>query len=243
MRSRSGRVQHWPLHFEKLLSDCTRLAIPCPAFELLSDELNELLTQYPDSVIKLVVTRGAGNRGYRPSDPVLASRFWDTSPSVAVPADWATMGVEVRICELRLGHQSALAGIKHLNRLENVLAAAEWDDKNIAEGLLLDMANNVICGTRSNLFLIKNNQVVTPDLSNCGVAGVQRSRVLLWAKQHGYALQIRDVHLSDLFNADELFLVNSVIGLWPVRQVEEKTSWAGFPITMKIRSHLEADVE
>ncbi|MGC2165160.1 MAG: aminotransferase class IV, partial [Gallionella sp.] len=162
--------------------------------------------------------------------------------SHAVPADWGTMGVKVRNCDLRLGHQSALAGIKHLNRLENVLAAAEWDDQDIAEGLLLDATDNVVSGTRSNLFLIKSNQIITPDLSRCGVAGVQRSRVLSWATQHGYAQQIRDVHLNELFSADELFLVNSIIGLWPIRQLKQ-SNWAGFPIAMQIRHHLEAECE
>ncbi|MGC2166001.1 MAG: aminodeoxychorismate lyase, partial [Gallionella sp.] len=76
-----GRVQNWPLHFEKLLSDCSRIAISCPEFELLAHELGDLLKHHPDSVIKLVVTRGAGERGYRPPESAVASRFWDTSPS------------------------------------------------------------------------------------------------------------------------------------------------------------------
>lgn len=242
MPARGGRVQNWPLHFEKLLFDCTRLAIPCPDFELLSQELRNLLGHHPNGVIKLVVTRGAGERGYRPPESAVASLFWDASPGYVAPDDWATIGVKVRICDLRLGHQPALAGIKHLNRLENVLAAAEWNDPAIAEGLLLDGSDNVICGTRSNMFLIKENQIITPDLSRCGVTGVQRSRVLSWANKHGYAPQIRDVQLNELFGADELFLVNSIIGLWPIRQLEQ-SRWASFPIAMQIRRHLEAESE
>lgn len=242
MRARNARVPDWSLHFEKLQSDCARLAIPCPDYRLLSRELSDLLGRHPDSVIKLVVTRGIGERGYRPSVSAVSSRFWDASPLPGVAPEWATEGVQARICALRLGHQPALAGIKHLNRLENVLAAAEWDDPAIAEGLLLDELDNVICGTRSNLFLITNKQVITPELSRCGVAGVQRSRVMLWANRHEYTVQVRDVAMSELYNADELFLVNSIIGLWPIRQLEQ-SCWASFPIAMQIRRHLEVESE
>jgi 4-amino-4-deoxychorismate lyase len=225
------------VHLEKLQSDCTRLAISCPDAALLAAERDELLRAHPDDVIKLAVTRGAGERGYRPSVGAVATHFWDASPAHVICSDCETDGVEVRFCRLRLGHQPALAGIKHLNRLENVLAAAEWDDTNIAEGLLLDEGGWVIGGTRSNLFLIKDNQIATPDLSQCGVAGVQRSRVLSWSIQHGYEPRVRELAQGELFDADELFLVNSVIGLWPIRKLEHR-SWSTFPLARQIAQDL-----
>jgi 4-amino-4-deoxychorismate lyase len=228
------------MHVEKLQSDCARLAISCPDVSLLKAEINELLKEHPDDIIKLVVTRGAGERGYRPSVSAVATHFWDASPTHVTGKDWETNGIEVRFCHLRLGHQPALAGIKHLNRLENVLASAEWDDTNIAEGLLLDEDGSVICGTRSNLFLIKDNRIATPDLSRCGVAGVQRARVLSWSVQHGYEPQVRQVAKDELFDADELFLINSVIGLWPVRKLAHRR-WSVFPLAMQIAHDLEAD--
>jgi 4-amino-4-deoxychorismate lyase len=136
-----------------------------------------------------------------------------------------------------------LAGIKHLNRLENVLAAAEWNDaqlpdSGIAEGLLLDIDGNAIEGTRSNLFLVSQGELITPDLSRSGVAGVQRDRVITWSTQHNMPLQIRDVGLDEVLHADELFVVNSIIGLWPVRELEQRR-WSDFPIAAQIRHSLE----
>jgi 4-amino-4-deoxychorismate lyase len=125
------------------------------------------------------------------------------------------------MCKVRLGHQLLLAGIKHLNRLENVLAASEWKDKDVPEGLLTDIAGNVISGTRSNLFMLRGNILYTPNLARCGVAGVQRDRVTDWGKQHGVTCKVADFHMEELVQADEIFLVNSVFGLWPVREVAD----------------------
>ncbi|MGB8518188.1 MAG: aminotransferase class IV, partial [Gallionella sp.] len=115
-----------------------------------------------------------------------------------------------------------------------VLAAAEWNDANIAEGLMLDVAGHVISGTRSNVFMVKNGQFITPDLSRCGVAGVQRDRVIAYAKTHEIAVQIRDVTLGELPDADELFLVNSVIGVWPVRTLADR-QWREFSFARQLQ--------
>jgi 4-amino-4-deoxychorismate lyase len=142
------------------------------------------------------------------------------------------------LCQLRLSQQPRLAGIKHLNRLENVLAAAECNDMEVAEGLLMDSDGNVIEGIRSNLFLVSQNKLITPDLSRCGVAGVQRERIMAWAARHNMPLQVRDVGLDEALHADELFIVNSVIGLWPIRELE-KRHWSNFPVAAQIRYSLD----
>ena len=143
----------------------------------------------------------------------------------------------MHLCNLRLAHQPQLAGVKHLNRLENVLAAAECLTDGIAEGLLLDTADNLIAGTRSNLFLIKNGTLYTPDLSLCGVAGLQRERVMNWATQHDVECKITNLKIEDLLAADEVFLVNSVIGLWPVREIAGLKR-ENFPISLTIQDWL-----
>jgi len=191
--------------------------------------------------MKLIVTRGSGARGYAPSAEAETTRIWDIFPLPEYPADWAVKGIRARWCQLRLAEQPRLAGIKHLNRLENVFAASEWKDNDIAEGLLMDASGNVIEGTRGNLFLVKQGKLVTPDLSRCGVAGVQRDRVITWAKQHHMPLQVRDVTQADVLQADELFLVNSVMALWPIRELETK-HWSAFPIAAKIHQSLEGAV-
>jgi len=238
LRVTHGKAQHWPLHYEKLHHDCLVLGIACPDFALLSAELNDLLAQHPGGAAKLIVTRGEGTRGYAPPVSGVSTHIWDISPLPEYPADRITLGIKVRLCQLRLSQQPRLAGIKHLNRLENVLAAAEWNDTEAAEGLLLDTDGNVIEGTRSNLFLVSRGKLITPALTRCGVAGVQRERVMAWAALHSMPLQVRDVGLDEVLNADELFVVNSIVGLWPVRELEQHR-WSNFGIAAQIRDSLD----
>jgi 4-amino-4-deoxychorismate lyase len=239
LRAIRGKAQHWPLHYQKLLHDCTALGIACPDVGPLSAELDGLLARHPDGVLKLIVTRGAGTRGYAPQHCANITHFWDIFPLPEYPFDWAIHGIKAQRCQLRLSQQPRLAGIKHLNRLENVLAAAEWNDARlldaeIAEGLLLDTDDNVIEGTRSNLFVVSEGELITPELSRSGVAGVQRDRVIDWSIKHNMPLQIRNVGLEEVLHADELFVVNSIIGLWPIRELEQR-HWINFPVAMQIR--------
>lgn len=240
LRASGGHARHWPLHYQKLQHDCNALGIACPDFALLSAELDSLLLDRPDGAVKLIVTRGQGTRGYAPPALTTPTHIWDVAPLPDYQADRATQGIKARLCRLRLSQQPRLAGIKHLNRLENVLAAAEWDDADVAEGLLLDAEGNVIEGTRSNLFLVAQGTLVTPDLSRCGVAGVQRERVMAWAARHGMPLQVRAVGLDEVLHSEELFVVNSMMGLWPIRELEQR-NWAGFPVAMRIRQALDEE--
>jgi 4-amino-4-deoxychorismate lyase len=138
---------------------------------------------------------------------------------------------------LRLASQPRLAGIKHLNRLENVLARAEWNSPEFAEGLLLDPYGHVVEGTMCNLFLVRDGVVCTPDLAGSGVAGVQRARVLAGAPELGYEVRVAQFSMADVFSSDEIFLVNSVIGLWPVRKLEGR-QWLVGPATRRIADEL-----
>ena len=237
MRVSQGHALHWPLHYQKLQHDCTALGIVCPDFSLLSAELDSLLMQHPDGVAKLIVTRGQGIRGYAPSAQATSTHMWDISPLPDYADDRATIGIKARLCSLRLSAQPRLAGIKHLNRLENVLAAAESNNADVAEGLLMDTEGNVIEGIRSNIFLASNGKLITPQLSRCGVAGVQRDRVMAWATRNDMPLQVRDVQLDEMMNADEVFVVNSVIALWSIRELEQRR-WAAFPVAARIQLYL-----
>jgi 4-amino-4-deoxychorismate lyase len=215
----NGHIPHWQQHYNKLQHDCSAIALDCPPIKNLADELSQLTHSNPDGVAKIIITRGTGTRGYTPPVQYQATRILSISPSPSYPTSFSSSGVKVHICNTRLGHQPRLAGVKHLNRLENVLAAAEWSDAHYSEGLLLNEAGHVIEATRSNLFLVKNDNLLTPDLSRCGVAGLQRDRVIEWASQHGRECKIATLHMDNLLEADEVFLVNNVIGLWPVREM------------------------
>lgn len=238
LRIRGGQPLHWAHHYRKLLNDCGALLLACPPGELLLKELQQLATQQPESIAKIIVTRGEGERGYPIPAQTVPTRILSLSPLPQYPSHFYKQGVKLRVCELRLGHQPHLAGIKHLNRLENVLATTEWADPDIPEGLLLDSEGNVIECTRSNLFAVFGAELATSDLTRCGVAGVQRERVLEWAAQQGIPCHIRHLGLQELRDADELFLVNSIIGLWPVRELQGKT-WHSPTLSMRIQEWLE----
>lgn len=237
---RNGKMQQLHRHYAKLLNDCKAINLPCPPESLLHKELELLIQDTQNGVLKIIVTRGTGQRGYVPAHQPTATRIISISPVPVYPEEFFKSGIRLHICNLRLGHQPRLAGVKHLNRLENVLAAAEWDDPDIAEGLLLDESGYVIEGVRSNIFMIKHGSLITPDLSRCGVSGVQRERLGEWASQQGMAYKSIDVTLEDLLDADEVFLANSVIGLWPVREISG-CHWHHHPVAHAIQDWLNHD--
>ena len=237
LRATAGSAPHWQHHYRKLRHDCEAIGISCPDFDLLDLELQSLLNSHPDAVFKIIVTRGPALRGYAPPAASRPAHIWDVLPAPDYPQHAASLG----LCRLRLGIQPRLAGIKHLNRLENVLAAAECVDCD--EGLLLDMDGRVIEGVRSNLFLFLGGRLVTPELSRCGVAGVQRDLVIDQARRMSLATEVRDVALDEVLAADELFLANSVFGLWQVASFEDR-NWTDFGRTEALRAalHIEADM-
>jgi 4-amino-4-deoxychorismate lyase len=153
------------------------------------------------------------------------------------PEDNWRKGVRIRMCATTLGLNPALAGLKHCNRLEQVLARGEWKSSEIAEGLMMDINDNVIEGTMSNIFIVKDTKLKTPALDMCGVEGVMRSVLLDTAKDQIIPVSVDKVSVEDVVDADELFLTNSLIGIWPVRQFEDKTYEVG-PITRQLNKNL-----
>ena len=231
LRMQAGRPVCWERQYAKLQRDCNALKIPCPSALVLSSELQQLGKTQADGIAKIIITRGISARGYAPATQSEATRILSVTPTTTYPTEYYRQGVRVHTCKLRLGHQALLAGIKHLNRLENVLAASEWQNQDMAEGLLSDISDYVISGTRSNLFMLRGSILYTPNLLRCGIAGVQRDRVMDWAKQHGMTCTVADLRMEELVLADEVFLVNSVFGLWPVREfadyrrTQHPTAW------------------
>jgi len=237
-RAQGGMPLGWARQWRKLVADCTALGIPYPEESLVRDEVSRLLAETPDCAVKIVITRGVGQRGYSlPDDPV-PTRVVMISPLPTYPEYYAREGVVVHLCDLRLAAQPRLAGVKHLNRLENVLARMEWQDPNVAEGLLRDEAGNAVEGVMSNLFVCHNNALITPELSRCGVAGVTRERVLEWAARRGVSAEVRNVPLEEVLAADEVFLCNSLVGIWPVRKLAGQ-EWGKGPLTTALQDDLQ----
>lgn len=233
----NGRPMCWQRHFIKLSDDCRRLRIPPPSEGQLTGEVEQVARNLDNGVVKIIVTRGRGERGYALPAQVHPSRIVIGSAMPSYPAENVRDGIRARLCELRLSDQPYLAGIKHLNRLENVLARAEWNDPAIAEGLLLDQRGHLVEGVTSNLFLMIGGALVTPELSRSGVAGITRERILAWALEAGLPSEIREVSLDELWTADEVMVCNSLIGVWQIRRIESK-NWKPGTCTPRILKYL-----
>ena len=231
LRIVNGVPLHWERHYLRLKLDCDAVGIVCPEIECLTRELGAV---HGDCVAKIIVTRGVGGRGYLPQVCSEPTRIIVTSPLPA--ANFRE--IRAHLCTLRLSHQPRLAGIKHLNRLENVLARSEWREDDVPEGLLLDIDGNVIEGTMSSLFLYASGGLIAPDLSLCGVDGVQRERIFEFSSGHGVPMEIRSFGIDFLKQADEVFLVNSVIGLWQIVEIDGMI-WQKGPFCENLRNWLQ----
>jgi len=217
-----GEPLLWERHMARLETGERRLGLPPENKARLHQEVLNVAGDHSPAVVKVILTRGAGGRGYRPPVYPQVTRIVSLHPWPRYPAQWFANGIRLRVCSTRLGRNTRLAGIKHLNRLEQVLARQEWDDPNTPEGLMLDEENHVIEGTQSNLFLLKGRRLTTPDLSACGVAGVVRELVLEVAAEFDLTVRVSKVSLGELQRTDALFITNSLLGICPVAALENR---------------------
>ncbi len=217
-----GKPLQWQAHLARLFNGCEALQLPSPDGELLLKEALQLAEDNLKAILKIIITRGSGGgRGYRFPAEAAPTRILSIHPWPDYPATYYQQGIAVTLCKTRLGCNPALAGIKHLNRLEQVLARNEWQGDNIQEGLMLDQQGHIIEGTMSNLFMVEGDRLVTADLSQCGIKGVMRETVIALARQHKIPVQIEPINIERLMAATACFVTNSLIGLWPVRQLDD----------------------
>ncbi len=240
LRVSAGRALWWFDQYAKLASDAARLAIPCPSRADWEADIAACLNRAGEQngVLRLTLTRGEGPRGYAPPHTPLSTRLVQFSPLPA-DVDLAALG-QIHLCRLRLASQPALAGVKHLNRLEQVLARAEWTDPQIGEGLLCDAEDRLISGLSSNLFLMRGRTLYTPRLERCGVAGVARERLMARAPTLDHPVTVADLSLDDLLGAEAVFLCNSVRGLRWVVGLDGR-EWPQHPAFDRLREVLWAD--
>jgi len=207
-----GRILALEAHLARFARDAARLGLEPPPRATLERDFAELgIAGRERAVIKLILTRGSGGRGYRPPLPACPRRItsmhpWPASPDAHAPRlAW--------ICRHPIGCNPATAGIKHLNRLDQVLASAEWPGADHVEGLMCDAHGALVEATRSNVFLVRDDTLITPALDQAGVAGVVRAAVLAHAARLGIPTEVRTVERDELDTADELFVTSSVLGV------------------------------
>jgi len=238
MLYRGGSVRYLDAHLRRLREACQRLGIVGLDETRLREDIHRVCGGASEGVVKIVITREGVGRGYRPTSDLCGTRI--VSLHSLPPAARRTT-VNLRWCEIRLGRNAVLAGIKHLNRLEQVLAQREWnpaakDGETIDEGLLLDSEGELICATMSNVFIVRDGAIATPDLRFCGVRGVMRGEVLRIAGELGIATSETALWPRDVETATEVFITNVVRGVrgaaalgshrWPVGPITQSIAAA-----------------
>lgn len=229
----NGEPLLWDAHIRRFFRGAERLGIQAPAEALLRREAGQVCAGVMRGVLKIVLTRGISGRGYAPAVDAAPTRTVGLLPWPDYPARHRTDGVSVQFCHTLITRHNILAGLKHLNRLEQILARMELKE-DAAEGLMQDETGHVIEGTMTNLFVVSRGKLLTPDLSRSGVAGVMRDLVLERAPALSLDCRIAGLKREDILNADEMFLTNSLIGVWPVRRIEAREYPAG-PVTRRIQ--------
>lgn len=227
-----GRPRFWQAHMDRLEEGCRRLSLNPPAQATLLREVQTVAAGLPRCVVRITLSRGSAGRGYatggeRGVNRVVSAHDWPPGTAAA-----AEQGVEARTLELRLAQQPALGGIKHLNRLEQVLASLELADTPGLEGILLDREGHLISALSANLFLVSDGNLLTPRMDRCGVRGVVRGLVLRDFKPR---CELRRITPDMLVEVDEAFVCNAVRGIVPLLRIDD-LSWPIGPVTRELQA-------
>lgn len=238
LRLTPGGAPLWPWHRARLLGGAARLGIPL-AEAVLDEALTQALARcHGSAVLKLILTRGSGGRGYAAPQAVAPRLLASLHPLPARPHSDYHEGIVTGLCQQRLATAPALAGLKHLNRLEQVLARQEVQRAGWAEGLMLDEHGRPVEFTSMNLFARFGDQLWTPPLAQAGVAGVARAVIIeQLAPAAGLFISQQLRPLSQLRQADEVFACNSVAGILPVRTLA-LWRWPVGPVTLALQARL-----
>ncbi|MDW6093345.1 aminodeoxychorismate lyase [Vibrio rhizosphaerae] len=215
-----GQMQYWHYHQQRMEDCLDRLQIPYPDWDEVAQWISQIVVMAPKGGIKIHISRGSGGRGYTPNakrSPRVTVQSFDYPKHYDV---FTSSGVQLGVCQQRLGHNPLLAGHKHNNRLEQVLLKAEAETSGYADAVALDLHDQVIETTMANLFWFRDNRLYTPDLTLAGVAGVMRRVVLDIMTQQGVTVHVSHFSLDDLLGADEIFITNSILGIAPVVQIQ-----------------------
>jgi len=256
-----NKLYYWSQHFERLRLSAALLKIGCPTEQSFLDDIRKLLvdnkTQSGQSVvIKLILSRGVSERGYKIDAKKSVNRIVLLS---SIQADYSSLlserllQGELFVCKQQVSINENLAGIKHLNRLENVLARSEWQDntkksnamksevrQSYIDGLMLNANQHVIEGCMSNLFAVKGNKLFTPQLKQSGIKGIMRDAIMEITHKIGLQLEATDLTLDEIYNMDELFISNSLIGIKSVTKLgdchyQKKTTAMIFDQLLKVK--------
>jgi 4-amino-4-deoxychorismate lyase len=234
---RNGEARFLDYHLDRLNSSCKRLDMPLAPADVLTHEVKQLMAGQKFATIKILLTRGVAQRGYAVPPKLQPTRIVCLFAGDAPDSQPYRAGIEARWCHASVSANRDLAGMKTLGRLEQVMARSEWTQSNIREGLMTTDDGMVIGGTMSNVFCVIKGQLHTPDLSRCGVNGIMRRVIIEQAAKIDLGCEVRELRRGDVDAAGELFVSNSLIGIWPVTQLADRT-WPIGRVTSRLMARL-----
>jgi 4-amino-4-deoxychorismate lyase len=234
-----GRIRLWPQHYQRLQQSALKIGIPCPQQDWLAEQLQPYIELPQDLVLKLILTRGSGGRGLQLPEPLVPTIYLIKYPF----KNDINQSVKAYFSEITLPKNPNLAGLKHLNRLDYVLATqALKQQQDYDEALLIDSEGHVIEAIVHNLFFVADDVICTPDLSQAGVDGVMRQLIVKSLIERGKNVKIGHFTRQDLLSASECFVCNSVHGIRALVQLEQQTYPIG-PVTERLQNTFNAALD
>ncbi|PJG58852.1 aminodeoxychorismate lyase [Aeromonas cavernicola] len=221
MAVKEGRVLQWAAHLARLQQGCQRLGMVEPDWHQLTQELEQLVVGEAQCVAKVILTRGEGGRGYDGSGCQQTTRILSLAPFPTQYASWRHTGINMMVCRQRIGDAPMLAGLKTLNRLEQVLLKNELVCAGAVEGVVLSSRGVLVEAVSANLFWRRGKTVFTPDLNRCGIDGIMRRQIMAMLKQMGIELRVVEAPLESLWQAEEVWLTNTLMGVVPINSIDD----------------------
>ncbi len=220
-------VEFWDRHMERIKQGCSITKIKLPPTEILINYKEKILNEclgkgIKNGVLKIVITRGIGGRGYKFEKEIVPTVIFLSFPSKEISKKALNTGVKLRFCEFPIFENSILAGLKHLNRIDSVMARSEWEEDEFFDGIMLDNSENIIDGTMTNVFFSKNNVLYTPIIKKSGINGIMRQVVIDNAKLFFKGVCEIEIKRNTISTFDEMFITNSLIKILPVSHLSNK---------------------
>ena len=220
-------VEFWKRHKNRLKIGCEKLKINFPSEKKLEAYKKKILLAsfkkgLREGTLKILISRGVGGRGYKFEKNIKPTIIFLTFPQTSSNGMLIEKGVKARFCRFNINSNNHLASLKHLNRLDSVMARSEWRSKEFFEGILLDKNENIIEGTMTNIFFSRKNILYTPQIRESGINGIMRQVITEKAKLFFDKIICKDIKKKDLGLFEEMFLTNSIIKVLPVKSLSTK---------------------
>jgi 4-amino-4-deoxychorismate lyase len=238
-----NKLHNWDRHYQRLKLGAQKLSMDCPQEQHYLDIFEQVKQQNLSAdtlIFKIILTRGAGGHGYLAPKQAQTNSVVVIHKRAQIPQSYYQKGIDIRLMDIKLSEQSELAGIKHLNRLEQVIARNRLENC-YQEAVLCNQHEQIIEGISSNIFFIdNNNRLCTPKISNCGVAGTLRDKIIKHCRSINLDISVSHFNISELTQSRGIFFSNSIIGIWPVHSYQYYQhifTFTEFHISMKKLMH------